>query len=189
MKPSLLAGNWLLIGAAWLAVTCDSPARAQGAMDHVDLTSARMSTAELTRTDVEALIAAAKPGNGIDLAERSLNGLDLSGLDLSKADLTRARLNRTKLIGARLDGAKLDMAWGIEADLTSASLKEATMFQAQLPRAKLDRADLSGARLVGSFEGGSLQGARLVGVNGAPDMRNQSMGMTRTSFRSARMQG
>ena len=91
MKASLLAGNWLLIAAAWLAVIGASPAQAQGAMDHVDLTSPRMSAAEMTRTDIESLIAAAKPGVGIDLAERSLNGLDLSGLDLSKADLTRAR--------------------------------------------------------------------------------------------------
>ena len=63
------------------------------------------------------------------------------------------------------------------------------MFQAQFPRARLDRADLTGARIIGSFEGGSLEGARLTGVDGAPDMRNQSMGMTRVSFRSARMQG
>ena len=92
-------------------------------------------------------------------------------------------------MGTRLDGAKLDMAWGIEADLTGASLKGATCSRLSFRAPSSIGADLSGARLVGSFEGGSLQGARLVGVNGAPDMRNQSMGMTRTSFRSARMQG
>ena len=113
-------------------------------MDHVDLSSPRMSAADLTRAEVEALIAAAPPGLGVDLADRSLNGLDLSGLDLGGANLTRARLNRAKLVGTRLDGARLDMSWGIEADLTGASLKGAAMFQAQFPRARLDRADLIG---------------------------------------------
>ena len=117
-----------------------------------------MSAAELTRAEVEGLIAAAPPGQGVDLADRSLNGLDLSGLDLTGADLTRARLNRAKLVGTRLDGAKLDMSWGIEADLSGASLKGAAMFQAQFPRARLDRADLSGARIIGSFEGGEPGG-------------------------------
>jgi uncharacterized protein YjbI with pentapeptide repeats len=63
------------------------------------------------------------------------------------------------------------------------------MFQAQFPRSRFTAADLSGARIIGSFEGANLERARLVGIDGAPDMRNQSMGMTRASFRSARMQG
>jgi uncharacterized protein YjbI with pentapeptide repeats len=189
MRAWLLSGHWLLIVAGLLTLPDWPEARAQGALDHVDLLSPKMSQAELTRAEVERLIAAAPPGVGVDLADRGLNGLDLSGLDLAGADLTRARLNRARLVGARLDGARLDMSWGIEADLTGASLKGAAMFQAQFPRARLDHADLTGARIIGSFEGGSLEGARLVAVDGAPDMRNQSMGMTRLSFRSARMQG
>ena len=62
------------------------------------------------------------------------------------------------------------------------------MFQAQLPRARLDRADLSGARMTATFDRAALEGAKLIGVDGAPDMRNQSMGLMRAIFRSARMQ-
>ena len=190
MNLALLSRHCLTVALGGVlllaAVTCP---RAQNATAHVDLTSPRMTEAELTRGQIEAMIAARPPGAVLDLADRSLNGLDLSGLDLGGADLTRARLNRTKLVGAGLDGAKLDMAWGIEADLSNASLRGASLFQAQLPRARLDGADLSDARLIGTFEGGSLKGARLIRANGAPDMRNQSMGITRTSFRSAMMQG
>jgi uncharacterized protein YjbI with pentapeptide repeats len=189
MLKILFRDRWLLVAVVATMASTPLAARAQGAMDHVDLSSPRMSETDLTRADVEALIATAPHGVGVDLADRSLNGLDLSGLDLSHADLTRARLNRAKLVGTRLDGAILDMSWGIEADLSDASLKGAAMFQAQFPRARLDRADLSGARIIGSFDGGSLENARLVGIDGAPDMRNQSMGMTRLSFRSAQMQG
>src|SRR5687768_6708210 len=71
------------------------PARgslAQGMMSHVDFDSPRMSEAELTREQVEALLAEAGPDRPADLADKSLNGLDLSGLDLTGADLRWARL-------------------------------------------------------------------------------------------------
>ncbi|MFO1075922.1 MAG: pentapeptide repeat-containing protein, partial [Geminicoccaceae bacterium] len=78
-------------------------AAAQGMMDHVDLAAPRMSAAELSRADLERLIAAKAPDTALDLRDRSLNGLDLSGLDLSGADLRWARLNRARLVGTRLD--------------------------------------------------------------------------------------
>lgn len=181
---------WALLGCTWLlfypSALDPHAAHAQGMMDHVDLSSPRMSGADLQRGDIERLIAA---GGSVMLADKSLNGLDLSGLDLRGADLRWARLNRTSLAGARLDGARLDLAWGIEADFSGASLKDATLFQAQLLRARMDGADLSGARIPANFESASMVGTRLVGADGSPDMRNQSMGLMRAILRLAKLQG
>jgi uncharacterized protein YjbI with pentapeptide repeats len=179
----------LLAGvASLLAVAGSAPAAAQtGMMQHVDLTSPRMSEAELSRDGVIALLEAASADQPADLADKGLNGLDLSGLDLSGADLSRSRLNRVNLKDAVLRGAKLDLAWLIEADLENADLRDVSMIQAQLQRARLAGADLSDARVVADFEGANLEGAKLVGASMAPDMRNQSMGLMRTVFRSANL--
>ncbi|MFZ1429212.1 MAG: pentapeptide repeat-containing protein [Geminicoccaceae bacterium] len=189
MHCKLLPSFWRILVAVLILGTLPTAGgvRAQGMMSHVDLNSPRMTTAELTRADIEAMLGAAS-GKPLDLADKGLNGLDLSGLDLTGADLRRSRLNRAKLAGARLDGAQLDMAWAMDADFTGASLKQAQLFQAQFLRARFDGADLSQARIIGTFDGGSFVGARLIDADGAPDMRNQSMGLTRASFRSARMQ-
>ncbi|HEX8375367.1 MAG TPA: pentapeptide repeat-containing protein [Geminicoccaceae bacterium] len=91
--------------------------------------------------------------------------------------------------GAKLKGAHLELAWAIEADLSGADLSGANLFQAQMPRVRLDCADLSGARLLANLDGASLRGARLTAVDGAPDMRNQSMGQMRASLRGAVLEG
>lgn len=188
MHCRLLPRIWRILAAVLiLGALPTAGVWAQGMMSHVDLNSPRMTEAELTRADIEAMIDAAS-GKPLDLADKGLNGLDLSGLDLSGADLRRSRLNRARLAGARLDGAQLDSAWAMDADFTGASLKQAQLFQAQFLRARFDGADLSQARIIGTFDGGSFVGARLVDADGAPDMRNQSMGLTRASFRTARMQ-
>ena len=124
-------------------------------------------------------------GRRSDLADKSLNGLDLAGLDFSDMDLTGARLNRANLKGAVLKGARLDLAWLIEADLEGADLREASLMQSQLIKARLAGADLSGARVVANFESAHLEGATMTAASMAPDMRNQSMGLMRTVFRSA----
>lgn len=179
MHCQLLPRFWRILAALLILGALPTAAvRAQGMMSHVDLDSPRMTAAELTRAEIEAMLGAAS-GKPLDLADRGLNGLDLSGLDLTGADLRRSRLNRARLAGARLDGAQLDMAWAMDADFTGASLKQAQLFQAQFLRARFDGADLSQARIIGTFDGGSFVGARLVDADGAPDMRNQSMGLTR----------
>ena len=71
------------------------PAAAQGMMQHVDLASPRMSEAEMTREDVEALLAEASPDHPADLADKSLNGLDLSGLDGPSSKSVLSALNAT----------------------------------------------------------------------------------------------
>jgi uncharacterized protein YjbI with pentapeptide repeats len=114
-----------------------------------------------------------------------LTGLALSGHELRGADFSRSRLTRINLNGAVLKGAKLDLAWLIEADLEGADLRDASMIQTQLIKARLAGADLSGARVVANFEGANLEGAKLIDASMAPDMKNQSMGLMRTVFRSA----
>ena len=107
----------LLLVLAWFAA---SPAAgvAQGLMSGVDLASPAFTTAEISRAEVEALIARRQPGQALDLSDKSLNGLDLSKLDLSGANLRGARLNRANLAGANLHGALLDQAWALAADVT-----------------------------------------------------------------------
>jgi hypothetical protein len=83
----------LIAGVAGLLLLAGGgPAGAQaGMMQHVDLSSPKMSEAEMSRAEVVALLAAATPEQPAQLADKGLNGLDLSGLDLSGADLSRSR--------------------------------------------------------------------------------------------------
>ena len=60
-------------------------ALAQGMMSGVDLSSPAFTKAELSRADIEAMIAKGPTGGKLDLSDKSLNGLDLSKLDLSGA--------------------------------------------------------------------------------------------------------
>ena len=172
----LLAGLiGLLLGVAPV------PLAAQGGMmAHVDLRSPKMSEAELSRDEVMAILEGAPADRRSALADKSLNGLDLSALDFSGMDLSRARFNRANLKGAVLRGTTLDLAWLMETNLEGADLRDASIIQAQLMKAHLVNADLSGARVIANFEG-----ARLTNASMAPDMRNQSMGLMRTVFRSA----
>src|ERR1700738_757584 len=125
----------------------------QDLLRYVDLNSPEMSTSEMTRAEVDALLKAAPPGGGeqraADLEGKRLSHLDLSGLDFAGSNLRLARLNRTNLKGARFDRAILNQAWMIDADLTEASLVKASLLSTQMQRAKLGGADLSGARITG----------------------------------------
>lgn len=171
---------------AYFASFYGNSAAAQGMMDHVDLTSPKMSSSDLSRTDIEAMIATGAP---VDLQDKSLNGIDLSGLDLTGADLRWARLNRANLQNAKLDGAKLDLAWAIEVNLAGASLVGANLFQTQLLRASMQGVDLSGARIVADMSNAQLEQAVFTDADMAADMKNQSMGLMRTILRSAKLQG
>ncbi len=176
--------RWLLGLVSILGGARALPALAQGLMGQVDMSSPRMTSAELDRAAVEGMIAEAG-GGPVDLRDRSLNGLDLSGLDLGGARLQWARLNGTRLRGCDLRGADLGLVWALEADFTDADLAGADLFQGQFVRAIFDGADLESARMIGNFDGARFLGARLRTVRGGADMRNQSMGLIRASFRSA----
>ncbi len=176
--------SWLSGLAAMFAVGRSGSVVAQGMMGQVDMSAPGMTESDLSRADLARMIAAAG-GDPIDLRERSLNGLDLSGLDLRGARLQWARLNGAKLRGCDLRGADLGLVWAVEADFAGADLGGADLFQGQFLRAIFDGADLERARMIGNFERARFLRARLSAVRGGADMRNQSMGLIRASFRSA----
>ena len=99
-----------------------TPAAAQNMMQHVDLTSPAMTAAEMTRAEVEAVIAAATSTQPADFTGKKLSGLDLSGLDLSGAVLRTARLNRTKLTDAKDSGLRTSLSLAASPSLLSASI-------------------------------------------------------------------
>src|SRR5438309_11337905 len=137
------------IGTAMLCfgLAATAAALAQDMMRYIDLSSPEMTSAEMTRGDVETALNKATGAAPADFTGKRLSGLDLSGLNLSGAILRAARLNKTKLAGSNLDHGILDQAWLLEADLTGATLKGANIFASQMARAHLDRADLSKARV------------------------------------------
>src|SRR6476619_1177344 len=162
---------------ALCACAIAQPGMAQDMMRYVALNSPDMTTAEMPRDAVAAMVKAATPGHPTDFPGKKLSGLDLSGLDLSFAVFRAGRLNKTKLVDTNLDDAVLDQAWLLEPDLTGASLHRASIFAAQMRRARLDGANLSSARVVADLTDASLVGAKLSGANLAADMKNQSMGL------------
>src|ERR1700730_6107698 len=96
----------------------------QDLLRYVDLNSPEMSTSEMTRTEVDALLTAAPQGPG-DRSSAALAGkrrANLARFDCPGSKLRLARVNRTDLRGARFDRAILNQAWLIDADLTEASL-------------------------------------------------------------------
>src|SRR5262245_6921804 len=74
------------------AISRSSPA--QDMLRFLDLKSDDFTKAEMTRTEIEAALAAADATKPLDLSAKRLNGLDLSGLDLRHTKLQAARLNR-----------------------------------------------------------------------------------------------
>ena len=105
------------------AVAAIFTAGAQDPMRGLDLTSPDMTTAEMTRGQVEAALKAAPAGHGADFTGKRLSGLDLSGLDFSGANLRAARLNHTNLSHAKLDGANLDQAWALRSFSSSSGFE------------------------------------------------------------------
>jgi uncharacterized protein YjbI with pentapeptide repeats len=154
----------------------------------VDLTTPNMAQAEMSRADIEAMIDRAS-GTPLDLSDKRLSGLDLSGLDLRGANLRLSRLNKTVLRDTDLSGANLDQAWLLHANLSGAKLVGTSLFGAQVRNADLSHADLTRAKSIGDFRGANLSGATLIDLKGGADMKNQSMGLMRTVFTSANLEG
>jgi uncharacterized protein YjbI with pentapeptide repeats len=179
-----LSGSMSLIAA----ITLTSVTQAQDMMRHVDLSSPKFTTSEMTREEVEAAVKMSH-GGGVDLADKSLNGLNLSDLDLTGANLHAARLNKAKLTGAKLDGAILDQTWAVAADFSGASMKKASLFGSQMQEAKFDGADLSGARVTADFSRASLRNVKFKNADLAADMKNQSMGLMRAILKSSDLRG
>lgn len=176
----------LRIATLLLVIAAAMPAEAQGLPRGIDLQSEKMTEADLTRAEVEALLRAEAAA---DLTGQRLNRLDLSGLDFSGANLRAASLNNSDLTGAVLDDAVLSQAWMIGAVLTNASLRGAELFQTQLWEADLTGADLTGARAPAIFTDARIVGAIFHEADLSADMRNQSMGLMRAVFQGTDGQG
>lgn len=107
---------------------------------------------------------------GVDLSNRSLDGLELprkvlseanlSGSSLNGAHLGMATLRQANLSGASLQRANLYQAYLFGADLSNAQLQHADLRLARLAEANLTGADLCGANLWGA----RLNRAQLDGV-------------------------
>jgi uncharacterized protein YjbI with pentapeptide repeats len=179
-----------LLPCAMLTVfLATAPAQAeQDLLLGADMASPAMTQAELSRADIEALIAKAD-GKPIDLSDKALAGLNLSGLNLKGANLRTARLNKANLRGADLSGANLEQAWFIKADLSGAKLVGAKMFGITAREANLSGADLSRSMPIGDFRGANMSGATLVDLKGGADIKNQSMGLMRAVFVSVNLTG
>jgi uncharacterized protein YjbI with pentapeptide repeats len=159
--------------------------------------------ADLTRDQVVAALSRATPTAPADFSGRSLEKVDLSGLDLSRAnfagaDLYAAKLEDSNLTGADLTGANLGLAWVIRANFTDADLSGAKVqglvvasgMQTNPAEAPVFlRTRFVGARVIARFGGFDLRGADFTDARLAVDMRNQSMGIMRADFSSARLEG
>ena len=144
---------------------------------------------KLTREQVVAALAEASASTPADFYSKNLSGLDLSGIDFKGANLTAAVLNRSNLTGANLSRCNLTVSFAEGANLTNADLRGAMMFSMQLQGANLKGANLSGARLIGDLRKANLEGSVLTKMDGAADMKNQSMGLMRANIVSANLRG
>lgn len=141
-----------------------------------------LPAADLSVRELAETLFKARGEKPVDLAGRSLEGLDLAGLDfkgarLSGSDLFGTDLTRTSLRGADLQGVRLDRAIVTRTDFTGARLNGAmlrslTVFPtvdpdpADAPR--FTGADLSGAEIVARLDGTDFRGARLVDTRLGP---------------------
>ena len=208
---------WLVLLATMAAipgVVAPGAARAQDMMSGIDLTSDSFTKSELTRADLEAKLAALKPGEVLDLSARSLNGLDLSGMDLRRTKLQSARINKVKLAGANLYGADLSEASLARTDLTGAKLDRSTITRTDFAQAILvdttilrpsiysglaphvgeapsfSEARMTGARIFGRLDFADFQRADMTGVKFVgTDGRDENLSLGRGSFRAANFSG
>lgn len=170
------------------------------------LAPSSLLAAELTRAEVQSMLASTPTGQNANFAGKSLAGADLhdldfshadlSGADLSGANLRGAKLVGSKLVGAKLPGAKLNLAWITGADFSHADLSGADLEtlivsagMQTLPQeaATFVGANLSGAKVTARFNLDDMRGANLSHIQASADMRNQSMGLIRTEFSQANL--
>src|SRR5215470_3475415 len=166
------------ITALFLAVTPQPPSAADW-----------LGYEKLTREQVVTVLAKASSSAPASFYSKNLSNLDLSRIDFKGADLSAAVLNGSNLTSANLSRCNLTVSFAEGANLTNANLQGAMMFSMQLQGAILKGANLSGARFVGDLRRADLENAVLVKMDGAADMKNQSMGLMRANVVSANLRG
>src|ERR1700737_4368887 len=129
-----------------------------------------------TRESLLTKLAQPSAGRQIDLKAVNLSDLDLHEIDFHGANLSASVLNGAHLHQANLDKANLTVAFLEHADLSQASLRDAVLFSAQLAGANLRGADLSGVRFIGDLRGVDVTDAKMTHMNGAGNMKNNSVG-------------
>ncbi|MGH3888424.1 MAG: pentapeptide repeat-containing protein [Pseudonocardiaceae bacterium] len=104
-----------------------------------------------------------RTGNGLNLTQADLSGLDLAGFDLRHAIFNRASLYGTSLVRADLTGASMVCAGLERTNFTDAVLRGAYVHALAGQASNFTRADLSGlVDATGAlFHGCNLTGARL----------------------------
>lgn len=160
-------------------------------------------TAEEVRAAVASVPVGAVDLSGKDMIGDDLTGLDLSGANLADAHLSGVNLHGVKLVGANLAGADLTKAdltftWIMRANFTRAVLHEATM-QTVVTSTGMDNtpdqaaifvgADLSDASITVHFSFDDMRGANFSHAHMTVIMANQSMGLLRTEFIGAKLDG
>ncbi len=159
----------------------------------------------LDAAQVRSLLAA---GSRINLSGKDMTGDDLSGLNFSGGNFRGA-----KLAGATLRGDKL-----VGADFSDADLRQADLSETWIMKARFDHANLHGATLqtiitsegmdnqretAASFVGADLsdtsatvhfsyddmRGANFTGTRQSVVLANQSMGMLRSEYMNADLNG
>lgn len=159
----------------------------------------------MTAAAVRAAVAAVPAGtvdlSGKDMSGDDLTGLDLSGANLSGANLSEANLHGVKLVGANLNGSDLTKAdltftWIMRANFTHARLRGATM-QTIVTSTGMDNtpdqaaifvgADLSEASITVHFSFDDMRDADFSNAHMTVVIANQSMGLLRTEFISAKL--
>jgi uncharacterized protein YjbI with pentapeptide repeats len=161
----------------------------------------------MTAEEVRAAVAAVPAGTA-DLSEKEMSGDDLTGLDLSGANLTGAHLSGANLHGVKLVGANLTNADLTKADLTFTWIMRANFTRARLHGATMQtvvtstgmdntpdqaaifvEADFSDASITVHFSFDDMRGANFSDAHMTVIMANQSMGLLRTEFISAKLNG
>ena len=97
---------------------------------------------QLTREEVETILA----GNR-NLEKRNLQGLDLSGLDFSGASLAHAMCGKTNFADCTMNGVDFTFTIANEANFSRATFHEANFKQTILQKAVLRQANFATARL------------------------------------------
>lgn len=85
------ASIWIIGAIGIVALASGMPAAAQGMMQHVDLASPEMASAEMTRADVEAVIASATSRQPADFTGKKLSGLATFPASISPVPSCAAR--------------------------------------------------------------------------------------------------
>jgi uncharacterized protein YjbI with pentapeptide repeats len=162
---------------------------------------------QMTADQVKVALSAAPNGkldlSGKDMHGDDLTGLDLSGANLSHANLAGANLHGVKLVGSDLTGADLRKAdltftWIMKARFDHANLQGATL-QTVITSEGMDNkpetaasfvgADLSDTSATVHFSGDDMRGAIFKRSSQSVVLANQSMGMLRSEYVGANLDG